>query len=135
MKKLSESLKAVLGACGSAVATITGSGIDTKGYNAAMVVLTAGSFTSTGTLAAKIQHSDDDGSSDNYADISGAAFTSLTDSTDLSVQVGHLKLDGNNVKRYIRVVTVVGTAAAPHAVTVVLSGEQYGPAESVVFTK
>lgn len=128
MKKLEESLVAVLGAAGSAVATVTGAAINTAGYAAALVVLAAGAFTATGTLACKVQDSAD-GSTD-WQDVSGAAFTGLIDSTDVTCKVGRLKLDGNNVRQYIRIVTVVGTAAAPHGVSVILQGNQYN-AQSV----
>jgi hypothetical protein len=127
MIQLEENVVAVLGAGGCEVGTITGAAIDTAGYREALVTLAAGQFTSTGTLAVKVQHSDDDGALDAYADVTGAAFTSLTDTTDGSVQIGRLKLDGNNVKRYIKIVAVVGVARAPFGCTVMLYGGQYNP--------
>jgi hypothetical protein len=135
MKRLEENLKCVLGASGSAIGTVNGPGIDTKGYSEAMICLAAGAFTATGTLDVKVQHSNDDGSGDAYADLTGAAFAQLTDSTDLAMKVGRLKLDGNGCKRYIRIVGVVATAAAPYGVTVVLGGDQYPPANTIAFTK
>lgn len=132
MKKFEENLKVVLGACGSAVATINGTGIDTKGYTAAEVILVAGAFTATGTLDVKVQDSADNAS---WADVSGASFAQLIDSTDNAVKVGRLKLAGNLVRRYIRIVSVVGTAAAPHGVTVLLLGDQYPPSMTIEFTK
>ena len=135
MKRLEEYLKCVLGASGSAIGTVNGPGIDTKGYSEAMVVLSTGSFTATGTLDVKVQHSNDDGGSDPYADLTGAAFAQITDSGDLSCKIGRLKLDGNGCKRYIRIVGVVATAAAPYGASVVLGGDQYPPANTIAFTK
>ena len=135
MKKLEEYLAAKRGVAGSAIATVNGPGIDTKGYSEAMIVLVAGAFTATGTLAVKVQHSNDDGSGDAYADLTGAAFTTLTDATDDSVKVARLKLDGNGCKRWIRIVSTVATAAAPHGVAVILGGDQYPPANTIEFTK
>jgi hypothetical protein len=59
----------------------------------------------------------------------------LTDSTDDSVKVARLKLDGNGCKRWIRIVSTVAVAAAPHGVAVILGGDQYPPANTIEFTK
>jgi len=133
MKRLEEYLKCAKGLAGSAVATINGTAIDTKGYSEAMVVLIAGAFTATGTLDVKVQDSTD--GSTGWADVTGAAFAQLIDSTDDTIKIARLKLDGNGIKRYIRIVSTVGTAAAPHGVTVVLGGDQYPPANTIEFTK
>jgi hypothetical protein len=124
---LESKLVAKYGASGSAIGTVNGPSIDTKGFYAALVVLSAGAFTATGTLAVKVQHSSDNNVGDAWADLAGAAFTTLTDATDENVVVGRLKLDGNTCERYIRIVGVVATAAAPYGVSVVLKGKQYLP--------
>ena len=119
---------------GSAVTTVTGAGIDTAGYSEALVILTLGNVTATGSLAAKIQHADAD---TGYGDLTGGAFTAKSGAVDNTVYIARLKLDGNDVKRWIKAVTVVSTDTVDHTVTVVLSGNQYNPQAVTVaeFTK
>src|SRR5574337_955689 len=120
-KSIAQNVKPKYGAAGSAVGTVTGPTIDTQGYQEAAVVLSVGAVASTGSLNAKVQDSAD-GSS--WADVSGAAFTAVPDTGDNQVQIGMLKLDGNTVRRYIRVSTTVATAAADHGACVLLVNGQ-----------
>lgn len=125
---LEQNAVVVQAAGGSAVATVTGRGIDTAGYSEALVILTLGNVTATGTLAVKLQ---DAAADTGYADVTGAAFTSKSGAVDNNVYIARIKLDGNLVKRWIKFVTVVGTDTVDHTVTLVLSGAQYQPAAIV----
>jgi len=130
-KSIAQNVKPKYGAAGSAIATVTGVSIDTAGYQEACVVLSVGNVASTGTLNVKVQDSADNSS---WADITGAAFTAVGDTGDNQVQIALLKLDGNTVRRYIRVVGVVATAAADYGACVLLVNGQYNPQQTPVFT-
>lgn len=131
-KSLAYNVKPKYGAAGSPIGTVNGPAIDTAGYQEACVVLSVGAVTATGSLTAKVQDSAD--GSTGWADITGAAFTAVPDTGDNQVQVGMIKLDGNLAKRYIRVVTIVATAAADHGASVLLVNGQYNPQQTPVFT-
>ena len=133
MKRLEEYLKCVNGLGGSAVGAVNGTAIDTKGYSEAMLVLATGVAAATGTLDVKVQDSTD--GSTGWADVTGAAFAQLTASDDQALKVARLKLDGNGIKRYIRIVGTVGTATVDFACVVILGGDQYPPANTIAFTK
>lgn len=122
----------VVQAVASAVAatgTRTGREIDTKGYSEALVILTLGDVSATGTLAVKLQDCATTGGT--FADVTGAAFSSKAGAVDNLVYIARLKLDGNLIKRFIKFVGVTGTDTVDYAVTVVLSGAQYNP-QSIV---
>lgn len=109
--------------------TTNGTGIDTRGYHQALVVLNVGTVTTS--LDVKVQQSSDDGSSDAYADISGAAFTQVTTANDVTVYVARVNLDAT--ERYIRVVgTGVGTSQS-YGVDVVLSPYYTGDGSAMAF--
>ena len=94
--------------------TANGTGIDTKGYDAAAFSVNAGSIDPSTTVDCKIQESNDDST---WSDITGAAITQLVATDDdkaLTIDVG---LGGKyNRKRYVRAVLVVtgGGAALSH---------------------
>lgn len=113
------------GGAGSAIGTVTSAAIDTAGYSEATVFLTLGAAVATGTLAVKVQDCATVGGI--YVDVPGAAFTGKIDTDDDKAFVGRLKLDGNLVKRFVKVVGVVGVAVMNYGVAVVLSGNQYAP--------
>jgi hypothetical protein len=86
-----------------------GTGVDTQGYNDAMVVLETGAVSGTSpTLDVKLQESDDNST---FADISGATFTQVTAANSSQV----MRLAELNVtrKRYIRAVGTVGGSSTP----------------------
>lgn len=92
----------------TATATVTGTGIDTMGYNDAMITLEVGVVSgTTPTLDGKIQESDTVGGT--YADITGAVFTQVTASNSTQkIRLGGLGVGGR--KRFIRFVgTIAGT--------------------------
>jgi hypothetical protein len=88
-----------------ATSTVTGTGIDTMGYNDAMITLEVGTVSGTSpTLDGKIQESDALGS--GYVDLAGATFTQVTASNNTQ----KIRLNGKT-KRYIRFVgTIAGTS-------------------------
>ena len=112
-------LKAVVGIDPDAytAATTNGSGIDTKGYHQALVVVSAGDIATT--LDVKVQESSDNGSGDSFADISGAAFTQILAAADNIVAVGRINLDAT--ERYIRIVGTSVGATCDYGVAVILS--------------
>jgi hypothetical protein len=93
------------------------------------VVLDAGTFT-TGTLDVKVQESDTSGGT--YTDIAGAAFAQVTSTTDDSIYVGTIKLEGSR-KRFLRAVAVVATAACLASVTIHLARPVNLPAQTPAF--
>lgn len=122
------------GVGGSAVGTITGPVIDTAGHSEALVILSVGNIIATGTLAVKMQDCATTGGT--YVDVPGAAFSGKIEADELKVYIARVKLDGNLVKQFIKFVSVVGVVAADHALSVVLSGNQYNPqdANAIAFT-
>jgi len=97
-------------------------GIDCKGYEQACLVI------STNTLAAgyvgtvTIQDSDDDGSGDAYALVTGATIT-IADSDDDSTLYAKLRLNVPGVKRWIRATLAIATAAGPTAVMLIVGNK------------
>lgn len=92
---------------GDATASGNGSGVDTRGYGEAAVVVSVGAVSGTApTLDIKLQESDDDVT---YADVAGAAFAQMTASDANSVKKGSVDLSQR--KRYLRLVrTIAGTS-------------------------
>ncbi len=119
-----QAVGSTLGATG----TRTGRGIDTAGYSEALVILTLGAVTATGSLAVKLQDAVAD---TGYGDVAGAAFTAKAGAVDDNVYTARIKLDGNTVKRWIKVIGITSTDAVDYTVTIILSGNQYNP-ETVI---
>lgn len=85
---------------------------DRRGYDEAMLSLQAGALGTNATLDAKIQHGNVSDGSD-MADVSGAAITQMTQAgTDKSNKLALLRVRAEGLKRYIRVVSTVATAAS-----------------------
>lgn len=107
-------------ASGTYTTTQTGTGVDTRGYEYAVVVLNAGTFTADETLTLKVQTSDASGS--GYADVTGAAFAQITTSNDAAVYYGVVRLHGS--ARYLRLVgTHTGSGNAVYGADIVLLGK------------
>lgn len=112
-----------------------GTGVDTKGFAEAMIVIMAGAVTSNGSHAFKVQESSDDAVADAYADISSATFTAITADNDNAVYVGRLNL--RTRERYIRVVDTGTSQVMEGAALILLSGAKVKPvsqANTVAFT-
>jgi hypothetical protein len=101
-----------------AVGTLNGTGIDTTGYNRALIILNSGTNGAGGTVDVKVQESSDDGATDAYADISGAAFSQITESNDNEIYL--MDIDLTPVEKYIRTVGITGTATCDYGVDVIL---------------
>ena len=132
MRNIAEQhLKAVVGivADNHSASTVNGTGFDTRGFESALIIVNSGANGSSGTVDIKMQESSDDAVADAYADISGAAFTQITEANDNTIYVGTVKLEGR--ERYLRAVAVVGTAACDLGITVVLMGGDVLPPTQV----
>lgn len=92
----------------------TGAWTDITAYQGRIVVTQCVGVVTAGTLAGKIQHADD-GSGTNAADITGATFSSVGTSTDLTSAKLVVQLDG--LKPYIRYVGTIATGPAVVGVT------------------
>ena len=127
---LHQFLKAVVGlvADNHSAATHKGPAIDRLGFEEALVVVNSGANGAGGTVDIKVQESDTTTDGD-FADVSGAAFTQITEANDNNVYVGRLNLVGR--KRYLRVVAVVGTAACDFGVEVILGAAKELPVSQV----
>lgn len=87
-------------------ATETSAAVDTGGgWGTLMIVVNAGTFTSTAGMTIKVQASTTSGGT--YADITGAAFSQITVSNDETCYAGSIKLDGS----YAQFIKVVATYA------------------------
>jgi len=83
-------------------ATETGAGVDVREYTGfAEIIIDAGAVSTGDTLDVKIQESADDGATDAYTDVAGAAFTQATDAGALIEGIG---VDMDARERYIRAV-------------------------------
>jgi hypothetical protein len=97
---------------GEVTADGDGTGVDTSAFDGTMrFVFNAKNIAgTTPTLAGKLQHSDDDGGDDAYADITGGAFTGATDAAHA---LSTLDLDRNRVKKWVRFVDDIGGTSSP----------------------
>lgn len=106
-------------------ADANGTGVDTLGYNSALVVVSTGAIDEADTdetYAVKVQESSDDGDADAYADISGASVTI----TGAGVQVIRVDGLGTSRERYLRAVLDVGGTTPSHEGEVlILLGNAY----------
>ena len=91
--------------------TLVGAAVDILGYTT-LVSLNAGACGTGGSVAAKIQESDDNLV---WQDFTGGAFTTVTEANDNAVQ----ELAYTGVKQYIRVVATVAGAACSFSADVV----------------
>ena len=109
--------------------TTDGTGIDTQGFHQALIVLNVGTVTTS--LDVKVQESSDDGSSDAYADVSGAAFAQATTANDNTVYVARVNLTGT--ERYIRCVGTGVGGSQSYGVDVVLTPYYTGDGSTMAF--
>ena len=112
------------------IGTVNGLGVDCASSEEIIAVLDAGTFT-TGTADVKLQDSDDNVT---YGDITSAVFAQVISTNDDTVYVGRVsRRTRPTTKRYIRAVSVVGTAICPLSVTIVDASVQQLPAQSLSF--
>lgn len=128
MKSLYDAVKAVVSLVPAVrTASGNGTGVDTQGYNTAMVVINAGDIdltTGDETYNFKVQDSADNST---FADITGATAVVTADNDTKVIRVDGL---GTSVDRYIRVVaTLAGTTpSCPSTATVLLGNGFNKPA-------
>ena len=128
MKSVYDAIKAVVSLIPAVrTASANGTGVDTLGYNSAMIVINAGDIdltTGDETYNFKVQDSADNST---FADVSGATAVVTADNDTKVIRVEGL---GTSVDRYIRVVaTLAGTTpSCPCAATVLLGNGYNKPA-------
>ncbi len=110
-------------ASASVTATATSSAIDLKEFDGdVLLVLNCAAGTgSSPTLDIKVQDSDETGGT--YGDLSGAAFTQVTDSASLQT----LEVNKDECKRFIKIVQTVGGSSPVFVYGISLIGaKKYG---------
>ena len=95
----------------AAAYTLVGTGVEVLGYTP-VVILNSGTNLATGTVAVKIQESDDNVT---YTDWTGGAFTLVTTANDDAIQ----EIAYTGSKRYIRTVATVANATCDFGTTVI----------------
>lgn len=95
-------------------------GVDTKGYTHALVIVNTGTFTGDETMTLTVEESsEEDGATDTFAAVTSAALAAISTSNDAQVHVGQIYLQPR--ERYLRTVcTQAGTGNALYGVTFVL---------------
>ena len=109
--------------------TVTGAGVDMKGFGEALVILDSGANGSSGTLDVHVEESDDNST---FVDITGAAFTQVTEANDNAMYAGRIRMTPTR-KRYLRAIAVVATAACDAAVSIVRGDAECLPAATPAF--
>ena len=110
-------------ASASVTATATSSAIDLKEFDGdVLLVLNCAAGTgSSPTLDIKVQDSDETGGT--YGDLSGAAFTQVTDAASLQT----LEVNKDECKRFIKIVQTVGGSSPVFVYGISLIGaKKYG---------
>jgi hypothetical protein len=97
-------------------------GIDCKGYEQAMLVISTNTLAATYVGTVTIEDSDDDGSGDAYALVAGATIT-IADSDDDTTLYAKLRLNVPGVKRWIRCTLGIATAAGPTGVMLIVGNK------------
>lgn len=87
--------------------------IDCKGFEQAMLVFRTGTMAANNVCTVSIQHSSDDGSSDAWANISGAVIAHDENDDDI-IEYAKLKLNTADIKRYIRILVINATAVGEY---------------------
>jgi hypothetical protein len=112
-----ENLILISSITGNAIDTTNpGNGIDTLGYEDLLVLAGVGIIAATAVVTLSVQHSDDDGVGDAYANVTGAVI-SPADSDDGTLYVGKVRLNTAGMKRWIRAHAIVATAVGDYYIT------------------
>ena len=96
----------------SVTATGNGTGVDLLGYEGEIAVILSAKNTAgvTPTLDVKLQDSADNST---FTDISGAAFTQVTDAGTSAAVSEKIVIKSDQVKRYVRAVKTIGGTSSP----------------------
>lgn len=103
--------------------SLVGTGVDVLGYRA-VVNLNAGTCGAGGSVAAKIQESDDN---ITYADWTGGGFTTVTEANDNAIQ----EKEYTGAKQYVRVVATVAVATCQFGADVI-KGQPYSAEDNLL---
>lgn len=87
---------------------ITSSAVDSKGFGAVRFLVAIGAVVTGAVTSIKVQQSDDDGSSDDYSDVTGTAQTIADTADDTHITVDILRPG----KRYLKLIVSRGTQNA-----------------------
>ena len=95
-------------------------GMDTLGYEDAILIISTNTLASGYVGTVTVQDSDDNAVSDAYALVTGATIT-LADTDDDLVKYAKVRLNvaGSGIKRWIRCTLAIATAAGPTSVTLI----------------
>lgn len=101
----------------SVTATANGTGVDLQQFVGSVAVTLAAKNTAgtTPTLDVKLQGSADN--STGWADISGAAFTQVTDANTAAATLEKIVLNVDACPRYVRAVKTIGGTSSPAFMT------------------
>jgi hypothetical protein len=101
----------------SVTATANGTGVDVQQFVGSIAVMLACKSTAgtTPTLDIKLQSSADN--STGWADISGAAFTQVTDAGTSAATLEKISVNVDACERYIRAVKTIGGTSSPAFMT------------------
>jgi hypothetical protein len=114
-----------IAAASQSVGAVNGTAVDLKGFTNASFLITCGTVGSSGTVVAKIQHSDDGTTWTDSAQVdTGDATVSLPSKTAVFSDRLHVV---KPTHRYYRVVLTIGTAASVVGVGVALGGGRHRP--------
>lgn len=104
-----------------------GNGTDCRNFEYCTFAVCAGTLGSSATLDFKVQESSDDGSSDTYSDVSGAAITQMTQAGGDSDTVVKLVVKCSTTERYLRGVMTIGTATSDAGSVAILTNPKAAP--------
>ena len=110
-------------ATAAVTSTATSAAIDLKEYDGdvSLILTSAAGTGSSPTLDVKVQ--DSDASGGTYGDLSGAAFTQVTDSASMQV----ITFSKDEAKRYIKIVQTIGGSSPTFTFSINLVGlKKYG---------
>jgi hypothetical protein len=93
-----------------AAATKAGDGVDCQGFEGAVLAIEIGAITdaANNSITVKVQESSDNGVSDSYADVSGAATSAILNAGQNEVYLIELNLSER--ERYLRAYATAGSA-------------------------
>lgn len=106
-----------------------GTGIDITTYEGKGIILVSAAYVSgtATTLNGKLQHSDDDGSADPYADVTGAAMTQLGASGATKQKIAVAVQELKKYVRWVDDVSASGTPVYDRCVLLVAQKKSYEP--------
>lgn len=99
-----------------AAGAANGPGVDCLGFTRAVLIVNVGTVTGDHNVTVKVQESSDDGSTDTYADVTGATTGAVTTANDAGL-AKFIEVDLSRRERYLRAVATVAGTSTPKALT------------------